>query len=170
MSVFLVAAGAGNDGYTMLLKCNSLVLLRPVPVVREKAAAKGGLEEGIPPLNVVAIALKLEHESDATVGSEHQMLTKADKPAFQGGTVSFLRHAIESNLLPLAYWTADIHRMGIYDKKGGSSSSSSPAISANAPARRSRSGVRSVLRSAQFCRESLLGKKSHMTWLRSNHS
>ena len=63
-----------------------------------------------------------------------------------------------------------VNRMGIYDKKGGSSSSSSPAISANAPARRSRSGVRSVLRSAQFCRESLLGKKSHMTWLRSNHS
>jgi len=165
----LVAAGAGNDGYAMLLKYNSLILLRPVPVVCEKAAAKGGLEKGIQPLNVMTIALKLEHESDATVRSEHQMLPKADKPAFQGGTVSFLRHAVEPDLLPLAYRTADIHRMGVYDEKGGSSSRSSPAISANAPAKRSRSGVRSVLRSAQFCRESLLGKKSHMTWLCSNH-
>jgi len=167
--IFLVAAGAGNDGYAMLLKCNSLILLRPVPVVSKKAAAKGGLEKGIQPLNVMTIALKLEHESNATVRSEHQVFPKADKPAFQGGTVSFFRHAVEPDLLPLAYRTADIHRMGVYDEKGGSSSSS-PAISANAPAKRSRSGVRSVLRSAQFCRDSLLGKKSHMTWLCSNHS
>jgi len=170
MSMLLIAASTGNDGYAMLLKCHPLVLFRPVPIVREKAAAKGGLEKGIQTLNVMAIAFKLEYEGDTTVRSKHQVLPKADKPAFQGGTVSFLRHAVESDLLPLAYRTADIHRMGVYDEKGGSSSSSSPAISTNAPARRSRSGVRSVLRSAQFWRESLLGKKSRMTWLCANHS
>ncbi|MDR0362804.1 MAG: hypothetical protein LBJ46_09005 [Planctomycetota bacterium] len=54
------------------------------------------------------------------VGREYQVLPNPDKPTFQGGTVPFLRHVVEPDLLPLTYRTTDIHRMGVYDEKGGS--------------------------------------------------
>ena len=166
----MIAASTSYDGYAVLFKFGSLVRLRPVAIVRQKAAAKGGLKKGVQTLDVMPIACKLEHKGDAPIRSEHHVLTETDKPALERGAVPFLRHAVKADLLSFPHRTADIHRMRVYDEKGGASSSSSPAISAKAPARRSRSGVRSVLRSTQFCRDSLLGKKSHMTWLFSNHS
>ena len=168
MAKALVLAGAGNDRYAMRLKLLSLIRLRPITVVGQEAAAKGGCQKFVQSLNIMAIARHLKHEDQTAIGSEDQMLPHADKPPLQRGAIPFLCHAAKALFVSFPYGATYIHGMGVYDEKGGSSSSSSPAISANAPANRSNNGERRVLRSTQFCRESLLGKKSHMTLLFSN--
>ncbi len=165
----LIAARTGNDRYAMVFEFEALFAIWPIPMVGQQAATKGGLQKGIQSMHVMAIARHLKHESQAAVGSEDQMLAHPHKPTVQRAAIPLLRHAVKAFPASLSDGAADVDRVRVYDEKGGSSSSSSPAIVAKTPARRSTNGPSSVRRSTQFWRDKRLGKNSRMTWLFSNH-
>ena len=144
-----VAARVGRDRNLFLGKLGAFLGLRPVSIVSKEMSLKGCFEQSIKAVDIMAIARNLDPKSNASFGSENQMLADAVKPEFQRGAVPFSGESAESFLFAGSNGAADIDRMGINDEKGGCPS---PSLSTKAFERRSMSGVRIARRSAQLGR------------------
>ena len=161
-----IAAGIRRNRNLLLGELGALLGFRPISIVSEKMPLKGGLEESIKAVDIMAVTRDLNHKNNAPFGGEDQMLTDAVVPAFQRGAVPFSGESSKPLFLACSNGTADIHGMGVHDEKGGCPS---PSISTKAFERRSISGVRSARRSAQLGRLKRRGNNCVMVGLLSSH-
>jgi len=162
----LPVAACRRDNLDAILEQGLALLgIRPIAVVRQKAAGERRREERIQPLRVVAVAGNLKNEGDAAPGREDQVLTNPVKPTLQRRAITSTGQAVQALLLACTDRAADIDRMGVDDEKGGASS---PSRVQKAELSRSIRGVNKARRSAQFGRDKRRGNNSHITGFFSN--
>ncbi len=152
--------GGGGDRDALLFQLRAAGIGRPIRIITEEPTLEIRLQERVKALNVVAVAGKLESESDTASRRKDQMLSNTVEPALQRCAVTGPGKAGEPLLPSRPDRAADIDRMGVDDEKGGVSSSS---ILQKTDVSFFMRGVSRARRSAQFCLESRRGNRESMT-------
>ena len=162
-----VGAALGHDRDALGFELLPHGLPGPISVVSEELALKGGFQERIKPLAVVALAGDLLQEGEASLRCENQVLPHPMKIALEGSTVAGPGQATQAAVfLTGTDGPADVYRVGVDNEKGGAPS---PASSQKAPQSRCMRGARSALRSAKLGLESRRGNSFWMIRLVESH-
>lgn len=114
-----VTSCGGGDGDVFLGQLGTLLCFRPVRVVSEEMTFKGGFEQSVKAVDVMAVSGDLNNTGDATLRGKKQVLTNTVKPALQRGTVAVFSETAEPFLFAGAYGPANVYGMGVNDEKGG---------------------------------------------------
>ncbi len=139
-------AGLSGDDDSFFCQLLAQMRLGPVGAVADEVSAEGAMKKFVERIDVVAVAGDVYDVEDASVWRADEMLSNTVIEAAQRAAIAVLCKAGEALFESGARYTADFDGMGIDEGKRGAS----PASSANARHSRSRMGVSSALRSANF--------------------
>jgi hypothetical protein len=140
---------------------------RPVGVVPEQVPLERSCQEGIAPLDVVAVAGDFDDEGDPPLRSEDQVLAHTVEETLQGRAMAGSRKAADALLPAGPDQPAYLGGVRVDNVKGGPAP---PAMSRNAAHSLCMSGVRIARRSAKFGRDSCRGNNSRIVGLKASQS